>query len=114
VFSDERIEKTKRKTKNYLQWDLSGKGYKSQQDRGFFKDGKICTLPRANPTNKLNIVLGDKKYRRMHPIEAERCQNLPDNYTKGLPDSKRLSVIGDGWTVDVICFILQGLKEVNR
>lgn len=106
VFSDKRIERTKVSTKKYLRWDLSGKGYKSQQDRAYYKNGKVCTLPRANPSNKLNIVLDNGRYRRMHPIEAERCQTLPDNYTEGLSDGKRLSVIGDGWTCDVIAYIL--------
>ncbi len=109
VFTDTRIENTKVATKNYLKWDLSGKRYWSQQDRGYYKNGKICTLPKANPTNKLNIVLSEGKYRRMHPIEAERCQTLPDNYTDGvgLTDTKRISLVGDGWTVEVIKHILR-------
>ena len=114
VFTDERIEQTKVSTKNYLKWDLSGKRYWSQQDRAYYKNGKICTLPRANPSNKLNIVLSNGRYRRMHPIEAERCQTLPDNYTNvGLTDAKRLSVIGDGWTIEVIKHILKNFKEVK-
>ena len=115
VFTDERIERTKFSTKNYLRWDLSGKGYKSQQDRAYYKNGKICTLPHNNPSNKLNIVLGNGKYRRIHPIEAERSQTLPDNYTDGvnLTDAKRISIIGDGWTVDVIAHIFKQLNEVT-
>ena len=72
-------------------------------------------MPHANPSNKLNIVLEDGRYRRLHPIEAERAQTLPDNYTKGLSDGKRLSIIGDGWTVDVIAHILSHInnKEVK-
>jgi len=114
VFSDKRIENTKVATKNYLKWDLSGKRYWSQQDRGYYKNGKLPTLPRANPSNKLNIVLDDGKYRRLHPIEAERAQTLPDNYTKGLSDNKRLEVIGDGWTVDVISHILSHIPLAEQ
>jgi site-specific DNA-cytosine methylase len=110
VFTDERIEKTKKFTKNYVKWDLSGKGYGSQQDRAYYLDGTMCTLPHAQPTNKLNIYLGGDKYRRCHPIEAERLQTLPDNYTEGLTDAKRLAAIGDGWTVDVIAHILKHIK----
>lgn len=75
VFTDERITKTKKITNNYVKWDLSGKQYWSQQDRAYFKEKKVCTLPKANPSNKLNIVLDHENdiYRRMHPIEAERC-----------------------------------------
>ena len=115
VFTDERITKTKQLTKNYVKWDLSGKGYWSQQDRAYFKEKKICTLPKANPANKLNIVLDYDKdiYRRMHPIEAERCQNVPDNFTNvaGLSDNKRLGMIGNGWTVGIIEHIFSFLLK---
>jgi site-specific DNA-cytosine methylase len=112
VFTDERISNTKKITKNYIKWDLSGKGYWSQQDRAYFKNNKICTLPKARASNKLNIVLDSDKdiYRRMHPIEAERCQNIPDNYTEGLSDNKRIESIGNGWTVDIITHIFKGIK----
>lgn len=112
VFTDERIPKTKKITKNYIKWDLSGKQYWSQQDRAYFKDKKVCTLPKTNPANKLNIVLDydNDIYRRMHPIEAERCQNVPDNYTSGVSDAKRLEMLGNGWTVDVIAHIFKNMK----
>jgi site-specific DNA-cytosine methylase len=114
VFTDERITKTKQLTKNYVKWDLSGKGYGSQQDRAYYKDGKMCTLPKANPSNKCNILLDYDKdiYRRLHPIEAERLQNVPDNYTniEGITTNKRLEMLGNGWTVDVIAHILKNIK----
>jgi len=113
VFTDERITKTKKITKNYIKWDLSGKKYWSQQDRAYFKENKVCTLPKANPVNKLNILLDydNDIYRRMHPIEAERCQNVPDNYTSGVSDNKRLEMIGNGWTVNVIAHIFKNIKQ---
>lgn len=113
VFTDERIAKTKKITKNYIKWDLSGKKYWSQQDRAYFKEKKICTLPKTNPVSKLNILLDYKNdiYRRMHPIEAERCQNVPDNYTSGVSDNKRFEMIGNGWTVDVIAHIFKNIKQ---
>lgn len=45
------------------------------------------------------------------PIEYERLQTLPDNYTDGVADSRRYTAIGNGWTVDVIAHILKGLKK---
>jgi DNA-cytosine methyltransferase len=115
IFTDERITKTKKLTKNYVKWDISGKKYWSQQDRAYFKEKKICTLPKTNPSNKLNIVLDFKNdiYRRIHPIEAERCQNVPDNYTNvdGVSSNKRLEMLGNGWTVDVIAHILKNIKK---
>ena len=118
IFTDERITKTKKITKNYVKWDLSGKQYWSQQDRAYFKHKKMCTLPKANPNNKLNIVIDYNKdiYRRIHPIEAERCQTVPDNYTlvNGVSETKRLEMLGNGWTVDVITHIFSFLaKEIK-
>lgn len=116
IFTHPRIPLTKKLTKNYVKWDISGKQYWSQQDRAYFKEKKVCTLPKANPANKLNIVLDYEKdiYRRMHPIEAERCQNVPDNYTSGVSDNKRLEMLGNGWTVDVIAHIFKNLITDDR
>lgn len=44
------------------------------------------------------------------PIEYERLQTLPDNYTDDVSDSARYTAIGNGWTVDVIAHILSGLS----
>jgi len=45
-------------------------------------------------------------YRMLSPIEAERCQTLPDNYTEGISKCQRYKCIGNGWTVDIIVYIL--------
>ena len=115
VFTDIRITNTKKKTKNYIKWDLSGKQYWSQQDRAYYKEGKICTLPKAQPSNKLNILLDYEKdiYRRLHPIEAERCQTVPDNYTDCVPTTKRLEMLGNGWTVEIIKHIFRNMNELS-
>lgn len=111
-FKDERIEKSKELCKNYVKWDIGGKGHYSQQDRAYYLDGTMCTVPKMRPSSKLNIYLGDDLYRRCHPIETERFQTLPDNYTSCIKSfNKRMELVGDGWTVDVIVHILQGMKE---
>jgi site-specific DNA-cytosine methylase len=110
-FKDERIERTKVICKNYVKWDIGGKGHFSQQDRAYYLDGTMCTVPKMRPSSKLNIYLGGDLYRRCHPIEAERFQTLPDNYTACIKSfNKRMELVGDGWTVDVIVHILKGLK----
>lgn len=45
------------------------------------------------------------------PLEYERLQNLPDNYTEGISDCRRYTAIGNGWTVDVIAHIFNFLKK---
>ena len=60
-----------------------------------------------------NTKLKDGKYilRKLSPIECERLQNLPDNYTEGVSNSQRYKMIGNGWTVDVISWILKHYHE---
>lgn len=48
--------------------------------------------------------------RKLTPIECERLQTLPDNYTEGISNSQRYKCLGNGWTVDVIAHILKNLK----
>lgn len=45
--------------------------------------------------------------RKLTPIECERLQTLPDNYTEGISNTQRYKCIGNGWTVDVIVHILK-------
>lgn len=46
--------------------------------------------------------------RKLSPVECERLQTLPDNYTTGVSDRQRYRQLGNGWTVDVIAHILGG------
>lgn len=58
---------------------------------------------------KIDLPDGDYIIRKLTPIEAERLQTLPDNYTAGISNTQRYKCIGNGWTVDVIAHILGGL-----
>jgi len=49
-------------------------------------------------------------YRKLTPVECERLQTVPDGYTEGVSNSRRYQLLGNGWTVDVICHILEGIK----
>lgn len=93
-----------------VKWDTSGKGYYSQQNRAKSKELKMNTVT-ARCVDKCNIWLGGTTFRPIHPIEAERLQTLPDNYTSVLSDAQRYKCIGNGWTVDVIAYIFSFLKE---
>jgi len=48
--------------------------------------------------------------RKLTPIECERLQTFPDNYTEGVSNSQRYKALGNSWTVDVIAHIFKGLK----
>lgn len=65
--------------------------------------------------HRVKKILQDGKPRKLMPIEYERLQTLPDNYTKAVRDSQRYNTIGNGWTAEVIIHILNhALKDVPR
>lgn len=51
-----------------------------------------------------------KPCRRLTPVECERLQTVPDNYTEGVSKTQRYKMIGNGWTVDVIAHIFSHMK----
>jgi DNA-cytosine methyltransferase len=55
-------------------------------------------------------ILINGSIRQLTPLECERLQTLPDNYTHGMSDAKRYHAIGNGWTVNVISHIMKGMK----
>lgn len=48
--------------------------------------------------------------RKLSPIEYERLQTLPCNYTIKVSNTQRYKAIGNGWTVDVIAHIFSFIK----
>ena len=60
---------------------------------------------------KVDLPDGDYIVRKLTPVECERLQTLPDNYTAGVSNTQRYKAIGNGWTADVIAHILKGIKE---
>lgn len=51
------------------------------------------------------------KVRVFSALEMERIQGVPDGYTKSIDRNKAASLLGDGWSVDAISHILEGLKK---
>ncbi len=88
-----------------------GKG--GQGERVYSLYGKSVTI-KANGGGrgaKTGLYLIDNTVRKLTPLECERLQTLPDNYTEGLSDTARVKAIGNGWTVEVIAHILKGISE---
>ena len=68
------------------------------------KDNKSGCL---TTVDKDNLVVEKGTYRPLLPIEMERLQTLPDNYTEGVSNTQRKKMLGNGWTVDIISHILK-------
>ena len=85
-----------------------------REDRPFYQviDGEIEIKGKRYP-----IKLPDGYYiiRKLTPIECERLQTLPDNYTAAVSATQRYRELGNGWTAEVIIHILTGvLKDVPK
>ena len=68
--------------------------------------GKTGTLCTRGDGNSMQCVEVNTRIRRLTPIECERLQTVPENYTNHVSDTQRYKMLGNGWTVDVICHIL--------
>jgi len=53
-------------------------------------------------------------WRKLTVTECERLQTVPDGYTCGVSNTQRYKMLGNGWTVDVIKHIFEGLKEETQ
>lgn len=72
-------------------------------------------LRRYKITGFTTIVWEDKdddnSIRYLNQTELERCQTVPEGYTKCLSRNEAADVLGDGWTVDVIVHLFKSLFE---
>lgn len=101
----------------YLFGCITPERINKRQNGQRFNDGqKIYTL---TAQDKHGILI-EGYIRKLTPIECERLQTLPDNYTaKGIIDGKEVNIsntqrykmIGNGWTVDVIKHIFDCMQK---
>ena len=50
--------------------------------------------------------------RRLTPVECERLQGLPDNWTAGVSDTQRYKMLGNGMAQPIADWILSNIIEV--
>lgn len=58
-------------------------------------------------------IFDGKNIRKVNPLEAERLQTMPDDYTKvdGMTDGMRYKMLGNGWTANVLSHIFKGITK---
>jgi CRISPR/Cas system-associated protein endoribonuclease Cas2 len=84
----------------------------------FRYDGKTNTLSTVAKDNIAvpftlpnRIPVDEFFFRYITPEECEKLQTVPVGYTACVSNTQRLKMLGNGWTVDVIVHILQGVKK---
>lgn len=88
-------------------------GRSRQTDRLYSHLSKLpcLTAARAGDIKVDSGVNKIEEWRTLTPVECERIQTIPDNYTLYISENQRFKCLGNGWTVDVIKHILEGIKS---
>lgn len=55
----------------------------------------------------VKILTEEYTVRKLTPVECERLQGLPDNYTEGISNTQRYKCCGNAFNVDVVAHILK-------
>jgi DNA (cytosine-5)-methyltransferase 1 len=82
---------------------------KRQHGRRFKEEGD----PSFTLTGQdIHGITDGTKIRRLTPLECERLQGFPDNWTEGFSDNQRYKMMGNAVTVNVIQAIAEKLLNV--
>ena len=78
------------------------------------KTKQMLELRKDHKSNAITTVYKDSvavsedlTWRKLTPLECERLQTVPDNYTNHVSNTQRYKMLGNGWTVEVIKHILK-------
>jgi DNA (cytosine-5)-methyltransferase 3A len=87
-------------------------GNGGQGGRVYSTDGKSVTLSAhgGGQGAKTGLYETKDRIRKLTPIECERLQGLPDNYTEGVATTNRYKCLGNAFNVDVVAHILSRVK----
>ena len=89
-------------------------------DANYFKGGNLKSYFKKHRRQLVFMNPSMLQWRKLTPIECERLQTVPDNYTsKGVRDGKevkisntqRYKMLGNGWTINVIAHIFKSLRK---
>ena len=94
--------------------DENGVRKDNQLELPFTKELEVSSVDKSNcltTVQKDNVVVHKELYRKLTPLECERLQTVPDNYTNHVSKTQRYKMLGNGWTVDMIAHIFKGIKD---
>jgi len=82
-----------------------------QIKRVYSPDGKSPTVTTCGGGHREpKVAQEDLTWRKLTPLECERLQTVPDNYTNHVSNTRRYAMLGNGWTVEVIKHIYKNME----
>ena len=82
---------------------------KSQNGRRFKDNEEPMFTLTQNDVH--GVMLNETQIRRLTPIECERLQGFPDNWTEGLSDTQRYKCMGNAVTTNVVEWVVTQLYK---
>ena len=107
------VKEGKSPTLSSNSWQYNNFLIGNQYNQRIFRDKSWCLWTGMGRTNKQGMwvyndsITPENFIRKLTPIECERLQTLPDNYTAGVSNSQRYKMLWNGRTVDVIAHIFR-------
>lgn len=86
------------------------KNYKGSRVYSFNGKSVSLTTQGGGLGAQTGLYFDNSEIRKLTPVECERLQTLPDNYTEGVSNTQRYRMLGNGFTVDVIVHILSYME----
>ena len=83
------------------------RNYRSENQKSFCM---LATMWKGSQSNGMTVI-DDNGLRNITPLECERLQTVPDNYSAIVSNSQRYKMLGNGWTVSVISHIFSYLPK---
>jgi DNA (cytosine-5)-methyltransferase 1 len=81
------------------------------------EDGKVGTVtPGLNNDHMISLTRDKDQevyWRKLTPLECERLQTVPDNYTNHVSNTQRYKMLGNGWTIEVIAHIFKNMEVTS-
>ena len=85
------------------------------------KTTQMLELRKDNKSNAITtvgkdslVVENEVYWRKLTPLECERLQTLPDNYTNHVSNSQRFRMLGNGWTIETITHIFKNMQTLEE
>lgn len=114
AFTERRTEEAKRIRREFMSKygvDFSPRRAKELVARS---DNKMNCLTATYSLKEHTLIDEKINYRKLTPIECERLQTVPDNYTNHVSNTQRYKMLGNGFTVDVIAHILSYIPQLGE
>jgi DNA-cytosine methyltransferase len=86
-------------------------GWKETQPKQMLELRKDEKANSVTSVSKDSVIVNEElTWRKLTPLECERLQTVPDNYTNHVSNTQRYRMLGNGFTVSVIAHILKNME----